>query len=151
VSARIVLLDLVMTLVENTHDRSKHWHRGQPYTEWIDREEYRMWLVELLRGETVILMTARPERYRAATLQRLQAVTSWLPAEAYFNELGLSPPEAKRRVLTNHVYPRHGRPAQTGYLALESNAATRAMYHAEGIAAIAVPTTTPWTALPEGG
>jgi hypothetical protein len=108
-----------------------------------------MWLVDMLRTRKVILITARSSEHREQTMNRIKAVTGWEPAEAYFNEWGFSPPESKLKVLRRHVYPRHGKPAQTAYLALESNTATRAMYRREGIRAIPVPTTAPWTAIPE--
>lgn len=146
----VILLDLVMTLVANTYDRSNHWKRGQPYEAWIQREVYREWLVELLRDKTVVMITARAEKYRAATMARIEQVLGWTPAAAYFNELGLTPPQSKRRVMELHVIPVYGQPADTAYLALESNGATRAMYHAMRVAAVPVPTTagSEWTQLP---
>ncbi len=47
---------------------------------------------------------------------------------------------AKRRVMEKCVIPRHGDPASTRYLALESNGAIRAMYRRLGVEAVRVPT-----------
>ena len=66
------LLDLNQTLV----DREKDAPRIRPFELQIECETYRQWLVELLRNEYVILMTARPHEYKWATLERIEALTN---------------------------------------------------------------------------
>lgn len=124
-------LDLNATYVENT---SVHI---LPHTYNIDAEYYRTWLTQMLRGYYVIMLTARPERYRVATLARIEALEGWLPNEAYFNPGGMVAPDAKDMMLRTLVYPKHGKHMIGGnrYVALESNATTRAMYARHGIPA----------------
>ena len=74
-----MLLDLNWTLVENSDQRRS------PFAEQIAGERYRGWLVDLVRPHPVILVTARPEAYREATLASLAAKTGWQPLEAVFN------------------------------------------------------------------
>ena len=98
----IILLDLNYTLVENSDDKRR------PFIKQIEAEQYRSWLVELIRPHHVIMMTARPAMHKAATLATINAKTAWLPQEAHFNVYGLSPPQAKERMLAEHVLPKHG-------------------------------------------
>ena len=130
----IVLLDLNATLVENTYVHDL------PYRYHVHLEDYRLWLVDRLKSNYVILMTARPEFYKDETICRITKLCGWQPNEAYFrpNNSRLPAPKAKEEMLENHVFPSHGQPDRTGkgYLAIESNAATRAMYCRYNIAAI---------------
>ena len=121
---QIVLLDLNSTLVENTYVHQL------PCRYNIHLEEYRSWLIKQLVGCYVILITVRPERYRTETLVRIAALEGWQPSEAYFSKWSLKAPEAKERILLEVIYPRWGRHDEQGneYLAIESNASTRAMY-----------------------
>jgi hypothetical protein len=48
----ILLLDLNYTLVENSDDKRR------PFIKQIEAEQYRRWLVELIRPHHVIMMTA---------------------------------------------------------------------------------------------
>ncbi len=136
----IILLDLNYTLVENSDVKLR------PFAKQIEAEQYRHWLVELLRDHHVILMTARPAMHRTATLESIRAKTAWLPQEAYFNSFGLAPPLAKDRMLKEHVLPKHG--AAT-YLAIESNPQTHAMYARHGIRSVKIAPGERWDALPE--
>ena len=115
----IVLLDLNYTLVENSEEKRR------PYIEQIAGERYRRWLVELLQDYAVCLVTARPEKYRAATLASINSEMRWQPDGAFFNDLNLPPPVLKERILVDRLLPMH--PAET-FRALESNPRTRAMY-----------------------
>ncbi len=119
----IILLDLNYTLVENSREVMK-----SPSLYDISVERYRTWLIDLLKDHYVILITARPERYREATLTHMQETVGWTPNEAYFNQKRVKAPRAKETALLDHVFPRHGMPAETRYLALESNKDTSAMY-----------------------
>ena len=136
----IVLLDLNWTLVENSAERRT------PFLDQIAGERYRGWLIDLVRPQVTILVTARPERYRQATLASLLAKTGWQPEDAAFNLHALPPPLAKERALAEAVWPRHGRDA--GYLAIESNPRTRAMYARHGIRAVTWQALEGLTALP---
>jgi len=127
----IILLDLNYTLVANSEKKAS------PFTRQIEGEEYRQDLVELIKPAYVILMTARPEKHREATLKSIKAKTGWLPQEAFFNIRNLRPPEAKERMLLDLVFPSHGEDPDQ-YYAIESNPATRGMYKRYGIKAFAV-------------
>lgn len=141
-SPDVILLDYVATLVANGHDRSKYAGRGRPYTTWIEQERYREWLVALLRQTPaqVLLVTARSQKYREPTMARMrEQLGGWMPAECYFNLADCQPPEAKRAACEQLIFPKYGLPADTKYLALESNASTRAMYARLGVYATPVP------------
>lgn len=115
----IILLDLNYTLVANSDSKVK------PFSRQVVEETYRIDLIQALSNETVILVTARPEKYRKVTLKSLWIKTKWRPRAAYFNDLNLSPPFFKERVLLDHLMKNYS-PKQM--LAVESNPKTRAMY-----------------------
>ena len=130
----IILLDLNYTLVANSQKRGT---TPPPMDVRLRTERYRQWLVELVRPHHVILITARPDRWRQQTLERIHQTTGWRPQEAFFAERGPGgPPGIKQRILMAQVFPRHGRDA--GFLAIESNPRTRAMYARHGILAVPV-------------
>lgn len=129
----IYLLDLNYTLVANSPQRGDPPIR--PFTRQIDQEEYRQWLIELLRPHRVILITARPERYREATLARIADKTGWEPMDAFFALISSRPHMIKEHLLDTCVIPKYG---PGPYFGLESNPHTRAMYARKGIAAIRV-------------
>lgn len=135
----IILLDLNYTLVENSDEKLK------PFNKQIEAEQYRMWLVKLLREHHVILMTARPAQYFAATITSIEEKTGWQPDEAYFNSYGLAPPLAKERMLKEHILPKYG---DVEMLAIESNPATRAMYARYGIRSVKFTPGEEWQHLP---
>ena len=122
------LLDLNQTLV----DREKDAPRIRPFELQIECETYRQWLVELLRNEYVILMTARPHKYKWATLERIEVLTNWQPQEAYFAEISATPPEIKKDLLLRYIFPKHGKNS-ADFFGIESNLKTRAMYERYGI------------------
>lgn len=98
----------------------------------LANEQYRQWLVELVRPHIVILITARPMKWKVPTLARIAELSGWQPQEACFAPTGwLSPPAIKKHLLTNVIFPGHGR--NVGYLAIESNPRTRIMYAHFGI------------------
>jgi hypothetical protein len=138
---RIILLDLNYTLVSNRNPSVPLWA-----TLKNDSEEYRQWLVELIRPEYVVLVTARPKTYQIATLNSIIRKCGWFPQEDYFNQ-GLEPPRLKEQVLLKHILPRY-QPDQC--LAIESNPKTRAMYHRYQIRTCSVDPNSPWTILPTG-
>ena len=121
------LLDLNQTLV----DRGKDAPRIRPFELQIECETYRQWLVELLRNEYVILMTARPHKYKWATLERIEVLTNWQPQEAYFGEIRSYPHVKKEQLLRRYVLPKY---SPSELFGIESNPKTRAMYSNYGIA-----------------
>ncbi len=137
----IILLDLNYTLVEISEEKVK------PFVKQIAGERYRSWLVDLLKDQYVILVTARPAMHQAATLASIESKTGWLPQEAHFNSYGLAPPLAKERMLNGLIFPRHqGKP----FFALESNPRTSFMYARHGIASAKIMPGEQWDRLPIG-
>lgn len=124
-SDTIALVDLNYTLVEN----SPKWGAPKiyPFIHQIEQEIYRQWLVDFLRDKYAILITARPQKYREATLERIKFLTGWQPQEVYFAEISATPPEIKEDLLLRYVFPKHGRNGED-YFGIESNPKTRAMY-----------------------
>lgn len=123
----IVLLDLNYTLVANSDQKAT------PFERQLANEVYRLWLVELLRPERVILITARPERHRSATMARIGRMTGWAPMLAVFNRWGAAPPVAKGHALREVIFPAFGQPDVAKYVGIESNPATRGVYRNLGI------------------
>ena len=68
----VILLDLNYTLVGNSPLKKR---QRMSYAAKISHETYRPWLIELVRGHTVLLCTVRHQRYEAATLQRIGETT----------------------------------------------------------------------------
>ena len=124
-SDTIALVDLNYTLVEN----SPKWGAPKiyPFIRQIEQETYRQWLVDFLRDKYAILITARPQKYREATLERIKLLSAWQPQEAYFAEISATPPEIKEDLLLRYVFSKHGRNGED-YFGIESNPKTRAMY-----------------------
>lgn len=124
-SDTIALVDLNYTLVEN----SPKWgaQKIYPFIRQIEEETYRQWLVDFLRDKYAILITARPQKYREATLERIKLLTDWQPQEAYFAEISATPPDIKEDLLLRYIFPQHGRNGKD-YFGIESNPKTRAMY-----------------------
>lgn len=120
----IILLDLNYTLVANS---PAHGTTPKRMEKRLAEEQYRQWLVELVRPYTVILMTARPENWMAKTLDRIEGQTGWRPQDACFAPIGWwNPPAIKEHLLKSHVFPVHGKDAR--YIAIESNPRSREMY-----------------------
>jgi len=127
----IYLLDLNYTLVANSAPRGTAL---APMRKRLTMECYRPWLVEMLRTHPVILITARPERWKEATLARIGELTGWQPMDAYFDDGSIrTPPAVKRRILLEKIFPKHG---HGEYYAIESNPKTRTMYAAFGIPSV---------------
>ncbi len=119
------LVDLNYTLVGN----SPKWGepRITPFSRQIEQETYRQWLVDFLRDKYAILITARPNRYREQTFERIFKQTAWKPQEAYFAEISATPPEIKEDLLLRYIFPKHGRNG-ADFFGIESNPKTREMY-----------------------
>jgi len=125
----IVLLDLNYTLVANS---PQHGTTPERMEKRLAGERYRQWLVELVRPHTVILISARPDRWLDATLERIEQKTGWRPGTACFAPPGWwNPPAIKEHLLHRNVFPQWG--SDSKYLAIESNPRTRGMYAKLGI------------------
>ena len=73
----IILLDLNYTLVANSKLKEK---TKAPYSDKILQETYRLELIELIKGHTVLLCTVRKEMYRDLTLRTIaQKCDGWQP------------------------------------------------------------------------
>ena len=127
---RIILLDLNYTLVSN----QMQTRMIRPFTARLKSEEYRKDLVEAIKRNRVIIITARPSFQGAQSLENIKAKTGWQPLEAYFNDLNLDPPSIKESILQRFVFPKYGTDGKK-YFAVESNPKTRAMYYRYGIPA----------------
>lgn len=126
----ICLLDLNYTLVGNQMDT----RMLRPFTRRMEAEEYRLDLIEAIRGDHVIIITARPDYQMRQTMENIRKKTGWAPAEAYFNDINAEPPVFKESALQRFVFPKHGMDGSQFY-AVESNPKTRAMYARYGITA----------------
>ncbi len=141
---RVWLLDLNFTLVENS-DR-----RTSPFSRQIEEEVYARWLIDLLvrDGSPVVLITARPVRYREATRKSILRKAGWEPDMLLFNDRGLPPPRLKPILVRQFAYPVYGADPAL-YFGLESNPATRKAYEDMGIHSAPVPKEGQWKTLPQ--
>jgi hypothetical protein len=120
----IILLDLNYTLVANNPPRGSTPER---MAKRLANEQYRQWLVELVRPHIVVLITARPETWMIKTLDRIEDQTGWRPQDAFFAPRGWwNAPAMKQHLLKKEVFPIHGEHAR--YIAIESNPKSREMY-----------------------
>ena len=127
----IYLLDLNYTLVANS---APHGTTPEPMPKRMQTERYRQWLVELLRPHRVILITARPDRWRDPTVARIADLTGWQPMDAFFDDgMTRTPPAIKRHILLDLIFPKYGR---GDYYAIESNPKTRGVYATLGIPSV---------------
>lgn len=131
---RIVLMDLNVALSSNFNEM-----RNYSFEDFVNNHEnYHKWMVELLRAEQVILITARNIKWAIPTLKRIDEQTKWQPQVALFNDTGIDgqdAPAIKEHQMLNRVFKKYGdNPAQ--YHAIESNANTRAMYRRLGIESV---------------
>ena len=126
----IILLDLNYTLIGD--QLVSRYIR--PIEKRVELEQYRMDLVEAVAGYRVFMLTARPERQKAATLAAIgRRIPELVLERAYFNTHDELPPDAKRRMLKTFILPDGIDPAAC--FAIESNPKTRAMYSVNGIKA----------------
>ena len=125
---RICLLDLNYTLVSNQLDT----RTIRPFSARLAAEEYRLDLLEKIKNDYVIIITARPAYQEKQTLDNILRKTGWQPHESYFNDIDADPPTFKRSALQRFIFPKHGNDGVT-YYAVESNPRTRQMYSKYGI------------------
>lgn len=125
---KIILLDLNYTLISNS------WAiRFERLPGKIEKRQYEHELVELIKDNYVILITASPYYTSFDSLKHIEENTDLKIAESYWN-FGKRPPELKRYWLEKAVLPTHGDDPEK-YLAIESNEDTREMYKRFGIEA----------------
>ena len=120
---RICLLDLNYTLVSNQMET----RMLRPFSKRMEGEEYRMDLLEAIKDDYVIIITARPDYQMKETMANIYKKTGWKPDEVYFNDINGQPPVFKESALMRFIFPKHGTDS-TQFYAVESNPKTRAMY-----------------------
>ena len=126
---KIILLDLNYTLI--TIPTSKF---GGRYPNKIYTQEYETELIDLIKDNYVILITARPEKFKDETLAHIKEKTGFVPDESYWNFDNHYPHELKKYWMEEEIIPNHG-DDMTKYLAIESNEKTRKMYRDLGVTA----------------
>ena len=125
---KIILLDLNYTLISNS------WEiRYEKLPEKINKRKYEDKLIDLIRNNYVILITASPYKTSYDSLKHIKENTDLKIAESFWN-FGKRPHELKRYWLLKAVLPTHGDEPER-YLAIESNPKTRKMYEEFGIEA----------------
>lgn len=125
---KIILLDLNYTLISNS------WAiRYEKLPEKITKREYEHELVELIKDNYIILITASPDYTAEDSLKHIEQNTNLKINESFWN-FGKRPHELKKYWLEREVLPKHGNDP-TKYLAIESNPKTRAMYESFAIEA----------------
>ena len=145
----IILLDLNNTLVSGP--RKTVNLPGKTYGDKIPNENYRLDLVELIKGHTVVLYTVRKEKHRAVTLENIaRKCNGWQPHDAYFNRTeGSTGATVKGAYLREFIFPKYGMPDQRKYYGLESDRGVREMLlNRYQIPADPVGKTFTWTRLP---
>ena len=125
---KIILLDLNYTLIVNSKEI-----RTMPLDKKIKSQKYETDLINLIKDNYVILITASPYRRSYKILRDIKEKTGFEPDESFWN-FGRQPPALKKYWMENEVIPQHGDDGNK-YLAIESNPATRRMYKKLGIEA----------------
>lgn len=125
---KIILLDLNYTLISNSKEI-----RTMPLDKKIKSQKYETDLINLIKDNYVILITASPYRRSYKILRDIKEKTGFEPNESFWN-FGHQPPALKKYWMENEVIPQHG-DGEDKYLAIESNPATRRMYKKLGIEA----------------
>ena len=125
---KIILLDLNYTLISNS------WAiRYEKLPEKINKRKYEDELIELIKDNYVILITASPDYTASDSLKHIEENTDLKVDESFWN-FGKRPHELKKYWLEKEVLPTHGDDSSK-YLAIESNPKTREMYSEFGIEA----------------
>ena len=125
---KIILLDLNYTLIANS------WQiRYDKLPQKIYNRKYEHDLINLIKDNYVILITASPYYTSFDSLKHIMENTNLKIDESYWN-FGKRPPELKKYWLKKAVIPTHGNDPEK-YLAIESNPKTRKMYAEFGIEA----------------
>lgn len=125
---KIILLDLNYTLISNSKEI-----KYMPLDEKIKNQEYESELIDLIKNNYVILITASPYKRSHKILRDIEEKTGFVVDESFWN-FGRQPPVLKKYWVETEVIPRHGEDMDK-YLAIESNPTTRRMYKKLGIEA----------------
>ena len=126
---KIILLDLNYTLISNS------WKiRHDELPDKIFNRKYEHELVDKIKDNYVILITASPDYTATDSLKHIEENTDLKISDSYWNFGNQSPPELKEYWLKKAVFPKHGDDPNK-YLAIESNKDTREMYARYGIEA----------------
>ena len=120
----VILLDLMYTLVANSKSIQAS------YPERIRMERYRRWLVDLIRGHTVLLLTVRELKWRQLTLSHIaDQLDGWQPDAHWFNPTtNFKGRVVKAEYLRRDIFRQFGEPEETRYYAIESGSHARRMY-----------------------
>lgn len=131
--SKVCLLDLNYTLVANQAET----RLLRPFSSRMQAEEYRRDLIDAIRDDYVIVITARPDYQMKATMENVKRKTGWQPDEWYFNDIDADPPTFKESALKRFVFPHFKAIGDDDveFYAVESNPKTRAMYAQYGIPA----------------
>lgn len=126
---KIILLDLNYTLISNS------WKiRYDELPIKIFNRQYEHELVNKIKDNYVILITASPYETSFDSLKHIEENTDLKISESYWNFGNTSPPELKEYWIKKAVLTTHG-DDPSKYLAIESNKDTREMYARFGIEA----------------
>lgn len=130
------LLDLNYTLVANSRSL-----RGKGKVYRYSNEQYRVWLLDLLRAlkpDGIFIVTIRPEREKDLSLARIsECCDGWQPDDSFFSTKQVTPPTWKQHACKELIFPKYGDdPSQ--YMAIESNVDTQKMYATLGIRGLKV-------------
>ena len=125
---RIILLDLNYTLIANSKEI---WN--YPLDKKIASQKYEMKLIDLIKDNYVILITASPYKRSYKILRDIKEKTGFVPDESFWN-FGKEPPVLKKYWMEKEIIPQHGDDMEK-YLAIESNPNTRRMYKKLGVEA----------------
>ena len=104
-----------------------------PLDEKIKNQKYESELIDLIKNNYVILITASPYKRSHKILRDIKEKTGFVVDESFWN-FGRQPPVLKKYWVETEVIPHHGEDMDK-YLAIESNPATRRMYKKLGIEA----------------
>src|SRR5687768_12333803 len=107
-----ILLDLNYTLCTNSDQRVQFFSN---YKAWLGHELYREWLIEYCRdlqagGNQVVMVTARPRKWEAATLARIEELHGWKPDAWHFKDSTEKAHTFKEHVLTERLFPENPHP-----------------------------------------
>ena len=125
---KIILLDLNYTLISNSQAI-----RYEKLPSKITKRKYEHELVDLIKDNYIILITASSDYTAKDSLKHIEENTDLKISESYWN-FGKRPHELKKYWLEKEILPKHGIDPEK-YLAIESNKDTRAMYRKLGIEA----------------
>lgn len=126
---KIILLDLNYTLIANSKE-IKYFQLDKK----IKSQKYEEKLIDLIKDNYVILITASPYKRSYKILRDIKEKTDFEVNESYWNFGNRQPHVLKKYWMENEIIPQHG-DDMAKYLAIESNENTRRMYKKLGIEA----------------